>query len=134
MFLHFEYQPSYFYIQQTQTNPSGRSGPPLLVNTNVHWGQLNYLSSTTSQPNTKNRKKALATINRQVRDLPTPLTREASPPRSTYIRAVKSTIQTFKFSSFLGSKTSIQFQMAVSFHRLQEILLYSVFLLQSIQF
>ena len=49
-----------------------RSGPPLLVNTNVHWGQLKYLSSTTSQPNTKKRTKALATTNRQVKDLPTP--------------------------------------------------------------
>ena len=63
---------TYFYKQQTQTNPSGRSGPPLLVNTKIHWGQLKYLSSTTSQPNARNRTKALATINKQVRDLPPP--------------------------------------------------------------
>ena len=57
-----EYQPTLFLIH---IDPSGRSGLSGLVNANVHWGLLKYLISTTSQPNTNSRTRALCHVSKE---------------------------------------------------------------------
>ena len=55
---HQTQETAFLFLYTNQTNPSGRSGLSLQVNANVHWGQLKYLSSTTSQPNIERRTEA----------------------------------------------------------------------------